>query len=101
MAMKHTRLGLVAALLVIGLVPLAAQDWPQWRGPARDGVIRGFKEPATWPKQLTKRWNVEIGPGYATPLVAGDRIPLDARECRGSGIQPSDDVHVAAQDRCG
>ena len=80
MAMTHTRLALVAALLVIGLVPLAAQDWPQWRGPARDGLIRGFKEPANWPKELTKRWNVEIGPGYATPLVVGERLYVFTRQ---------------------
>ena len=80
MAMKHTRLALVAALLVIGLVPLAAQDWPQWRGPARDGLIRGFKEPAAWPKELTKRWNVEVGTGYATPLVVGDRLYVFTRQ---------------------
>jgi len=78
--MTHTRLALVAALLVFGLVPLAAQDWQQWRGPARDGVIRGFKEPAAWPKELTKRWNVEIGPGYATPLVVGERLYVFTRQ---------------------
>ena len=90
MAMKHTRLALVAPLLVIGLVPLAAQDWPQWRGPARDGLIRGFKEPASWPKELTKRWNVEIGPGYATPLVVGDRLYVFTRQGDNEVLQALD-----------
>src|SRR4030095_576834 len=31
-----------------------AQDWPQWRGPNRDGKVSGFKAPKTWPKELTQ-----------------------------------------------
>lgn len=70
--------------VLIGIVALsgavAAQDWPQWRGPQRDGQIVGFKEPASWPKSLTHRWKVEIGAGYATPLVIGDRIYTFTRQ---------------------
>ena len=79
MAMTHFRLALVAGLLV-WIAPLGAQDWPQWRGPSRDGVIRAFKEPASWPMTLTKRWNVEVGTGYATPLVVGDRVYVFSRQ---------------------
>ena len=79
MAMKHTRLAVVV-LLVVGFAPVAAQDWPQWRGPARDGLIRAFREPASWPMTLTKRWNVEVGTGYATPLVVGDRLYVFTRQ---------------------
>ncbi|PYR49888.1 MAG: hypothetical protein DMF89_11115, partial [Acidobacteria bacterium] len=68
----------VAAVLLAGGV--AAQDWPQWRGPNRDGVITSFREPAAWPKTLTRRWNVEVGTGYATPIVAGDRVYVFARQ---------------------
>jgi outer membrane protein assembly factor BamB len=66
------------AVAVVGLgVVVRAQgptDWTQWRGPARDGVIASFTPPATWPDALVKRWNVEIGTGYATPIVVGDRV---------------------------
>jgi outer membrane protein assembly factor BamB len=79
MAMSHIRLAVVAGLL-IWIAPLAAQDWPQWRGAARDGLIRAFKEPASWPMTLTKRWNVEVGTGYATPLVVGDRLYVFTRQ---------------------
>ncbi len=79
MAMTHTRLAVVV-LFLVGFAPVAAQDWPQWRGPARDGLIRAFKEPASWPKTLTKRWNVEVGTGYATPLVVGDRLYVFTRQ---------------------
>ena len=30
--------------------------------------------------ELTKRWNVEVGIGYATPLVVGDRLYVFTRQ---------------------
>ncbi len=49
-------------------------DWPQWRGPTRDGKISGG--PA-WPSSLnalSKRWRVELGPGYSGPIIWGNRV---------------------------
>jgi outer membrane protein assembly factor BamB len=51
-------------------------DWPQWRGPQRNGVSpeRGLLKqwPAEGPKLL---WQVnDIGDGYSTPAVAGARL---------------------------
>jgi outer membrane protein assembly factor BamB len=57
-----------------------SSDWPQWRGPNRDGTIASFMEPAAWPQNLTQRWKVEVGPGYATPLVVGNRIYMFSRQ---------------------
>ncbi len=67
------RMAAVAGLSVlIGIGTAWAQDWPQWRGPNRDGKATGFTAPATWPKELTQKWKVEVGTGDATPaLVAG------------------------------
>jgi outer membrane protein assembly factor BamB len=55
---------------------LSASDWPQWRGPERNGVSKEvglLKEwPAGGPKLL---WQVnDIGDGYSTPVVVGNRI---------------------------
>ncbi len=50
-----------------------ADDWPQWRGPGRDGQYRG----APWPDSLDglkRRWRVEIGPGYSGPIVSADKV---------------------------
>lgn len=58
----------------------AGQDWPQWRGPNRDGAATSFREPAAWPDALTVRWNVDVGLGYATPLLVGDRIYTYTRQ---------------------
>ena len=71
------------ATLTIGLALAAATasaDWPQWRGPARDGAIAAFNEPSTWPAALTKRWQVNVGSGYSTPVVVGDRVYAFSRE---------------------
>jgi outer membrane protein assembly factor BamB len=57
----------------------AADDWPQWRGPNRDGSI-GAVLPAEWPAALTKRWEILAGVGHASPVVAGNRVVVIARE---------------------
>src|SRR5687767_2122135 len=49
-------------------------DVTQWRGAARDGIIAGVTAPQAWPDTLVERWKAEIGTGYATPLVVGDRV---------------------------
>ena len=73
------------AAVAIALIPLgasgaAAQDWPQWRGPARDGVVEGFDVPSRWPSALNQQWSVEVGLGYATPVLIGDRIYQFSRQ---------------------
>ena len=58
----------------------AASDVTQWRGANRDGVVTGFTPPASWPEQLTERWKVDVGIGYATPLVVGNRVYVFSRQ---------------------
>jgi len=76
---------IAAAVLVSALAAhLHAQggpaDWPQWRGPNRDGVISSFTEPKSWPEKLTRKWKVDVGLGYATPVVIGNRVYMFARQ---------------------
>ena len=73
----------VAALaLIIAVVTVqagVATDWPQWRGPTRDGVV-GAALPAEWPEALKKRWEVSVGAGHASPVVSGNRVVVLARQ---------------------
>lgn len=74
-----------ATLLVVGLATgVGSQtnsvDWPQWRGPNRDGHLVGFVPPKVWPDRLMQRWKVEVGSGYATPLLVGNRIYMFSRQ---------------------
>jgi hypothetical protein len=57
-----------------------ADDWPQWRGPQRDGVWResGIVEKFSSP-QLPIKWRAEIGPGYSGPTVANGRVYITDR----------------------
>lgn len=54
-------------------------DYPQWRGQSRDGAASAFDEPASWPDTLTRRWKVDVGEGYGTPLVVADTVYVFAR----------------------
>jgi outer membrane protein assembly factor BamB len=62
------------------LVPFAtrADDWPQWRGPNRDGISKETGLLKTWPKDGPKQvWkNDMVGGGYSTPSIVGDRVYL-------------------------
>lgn len=60
--------------------PLSAQDWPQWRGPARDGVASGVALPQVWPANLTKKWQIEIGAGHASPIVSAGKVFIHTRK---------------------
>ena len=70
---------LVSVGCLIASWSLRAEDWPQWRGPNRDGQIR-ITEPKTWPEKLTTKWKITVGEGYASPLLAGGRILQFARQ---------------------
>jgi outer membrane protein assembly factor BamB len=75
---------IVAVLISIAVGTLSAQrpsnDWPQWRGPNRDGAAAAPTDAKAWPEQLTQKWKVDVGLGYATPLVIGNRIYQWARQ---------------------
>ena len=73
------KLRLLIGLSILVSVPVIAQNFPQWRGQNRDGAITGFNEPSTWPETLRQQWKVEVGTGYATPLLVGDRIYMFSR----------------------
>ncbi len=55
-------------------------DWPQWRGPNRDGTLATFVAPSSWPERLTRRWRVAVGDGYATPVLVGGRLYVFTRQ---------------------
>jgi len=77
----------IRVAISLSFVSLAgrADDWPQWRGPMRDGVWRetGIVErlPEGGPRVL---WRTPIGPGYAGPAVAEAKVFVtDRRKAEG------------------
>lgn len=57
-------------------VPSKPGDWPQWRGPKRDGISEEKGLLKEWPKEGPQRlWQVDtVGAGYSSIAVKGDRI---------------------------
>jgi outer membrane protein assembly factor BamB len=80
MTANRTAGALVACLVLLGAAGARAQDWPQWRGPNRDGKATGFTAPKSWPKELTEKWKVTVGDGVATPALVGDKLYVFTRE---------------------
>lgn len=68
-------------LVVAALHQVTAQvdEWPQWRGAARDGVWREAGIVRELPDELTPKWKVPIGSGYAGPTVAAGRVYVTDR----------------------
>lgn len=71
---------MTAVVLASVCSPCLADDWPQWRGPTRDGVwrekgiVKKFAQP-----QLDIVWRQKIGSGYSGPTVAGGRVYVTDR----------------------
>jgi outer membrane protein assembly factor BamB len=55
---------------------IAAGDWAEWRGPARDGISTEKNLPEKWsPTGENLAWKVPYG-GRSAPIVMGDRVYL-------------------------
>jgi outer membrane protein assembly factor BamB len=66
----------MAGLLVAALVAVVAADtWPNWRGPGLDGVAAGTGYVADWGPDKNVLWKVSLpGLGASTPAAWGDRL---------------------------
>ena len=72
----------ICVLLGGALVTAQPQDWSQWRGAARDAIVRGFTSPPAWPERPKQVWKVAAGTGHSSPVVSGDRVFLFSRLAR-------------------
>ncbi|HID23264.1 MAG TPA: polyvinylalcohol dehydrogenase [Planctomycetaceae bacterium] len=62
---------LFVGALILGAASFAGADnWPQFRGPHRDGISRETGLYRSWPAEGPKvLWSVPLGPGYAGPAI--------------------------------
>lgn len=88
MTMSQSRRGTTSCLRTAAVFVLitatavaqgANREWSQWRGPQRNGTLT-VALPASWPATLTKKWELTVGIGYSSPVLAGDRIVVHARQ---------------------
>ena len=76
----NIKLSLITVIILFLTIPARGSDWPQWRGPSRDGIWpeKGIIEKFDSP-QLTIRWQIPISNGYGGPTIAGGRVYITDR----------------------
>jgi outer membrane protein assembly factor BamB len=64
--------------LAVNALSVHADDWPQWRGPNRDGISKEKGLLKEWPKGGPKLvWTFkDAGSGYSQPVIVGERLYL-------------------------
>jgi outer membrane protein assembly factor BamB len=67
-------IGVLVTATVVGA------QWPQWRGPHRDGVVAAENVPSAWPAKLNPKWSAKVGEGYSTPVAANGRLFVHSRQ---------------------
>jgi outer membrane protein assembly factor BamB len=62
-------------ILLICMLNVSAQDWPDWRGSGRDGLWNESEILQTFGGDtIPLKWSVPCGPGYSSPTVAGGKV---------------------------
>jgi outer membrane protein assembly factor BamB len=60
-------------------VTVRAENWPQFRGPRSDGVVRAAECPLEWGPETNIRWKIRNpGEGWSAPIVWGNKLFLTA-----------------------
>jgi outer membrane protein assembly factor BamB len=68
---------LISGVLILVVVGALAEDWPQWRGPRRDGTWNETGLLKNFPADgLKLRWRAPVGGGWSSPVVAKGRVFL-------------------------
>ena len=75
------RPGFVSSLLTLSVcasVSLAADNWPQWRGPNGQGISTEKQLPVEWGPEKNVAWKLPLPSGHSSPIVWGDRAFVTA-----------------------
>lgn len=68
-------------LLLATVARSAAEDWPEWRGPAGQGHASATSLPLVWSETENVVWKTSVpGRGWSTPVILGDKIWLTTAE---------------------
>jgi outer membrane protein assembly factor BamB len=77
------RMNLLAAASVVAALA-GGHEWPEFRGPGRQGHSMATNVPVRWSATENVVWNVEIpGEGWSSPSVSGGRIFLTTAQGNG------------------
>ena len=89
----------ILAIAFLSLLPLMAEDWPQWRGPASQGISTSTGLPAEWSATKNIAWKAALGgTGTSSPIVIGNLVVVTSQI--GSYAEAGgNDPHLARDDR--
>lgn len=75
-SLKAATASIIAVLLVCAFSStISAEDWPQWRGPNRNGISNEKQWSSTWPADGPKQlWRTSVGTGYSSVAVSNGRV---------------------------
>jgi outer membrane protein assembly factor BamB len=73
------RSAVAAGVVVLATTVSLGAQWPQWRGPQRDGVVPAASVPAAWPDKPSVKWTQRLGEGYSSPVVDAGRVFVHSR----------------------
>lgn len=66
---------LVAALTLLAVGSVQAQDWPNWRGPHFNGSAEAKNLPVKFSPKEGVKWTLALpGPSAATPIIFGENV---------------------------
>jgi outer membrane protein assembly factor BamB len=93
---KETCSAILCAGLLAGASALSSAaaegHWPQWRGPAGNGVAVSANPPTVWSETNNVNWKVKIpGSGAATPIVWGNQVFVQTAIPTGKKVEPAAD----------
>lgn len=75
MSYPHALPALLFSVTLFFALGLRAEDWPQWRGPARTGhASASARVPTVLPVEPKTVWRLKVGEGFASPVVAGGKV---------------------------
>lgn len=74
-------ISLIFIVTALSLTPVAAENWPQWRGPALNGTSPEKNLPVRWSATENISWRLALPSwGGSTPIIWGERIFLHVAE---------------------
>ena len=86
---KRVFLALAFCFVPIGIS--LAEDWPEFRGPSRDGISNATNVPTKWSTSENITWQTEIpGKGWSSPTLVDGRIFLT------TAIEEGDNISLRA-----
>ena len=84
---KLLSISLNVTVLLVLILPARANDWAEWRGPARDGISPEKGLPTSWsPSGQNLAWKAPYG-GRSAPIVMDGRVYLQNTAGKGASEQ--------------